>query len=51
MPIIIEYKNGTDDSFEYCGSDVFQIVYKGRMFSIRNTKLKQLLQKYNVKLD
>ena len=48
--IIIIFKDGTKDSFEYCGGSVFQITYKGKMFSVRNKELEQILLDYKVSL-
>jgi len=50
LAIIIIFKDGTKDSFEYCGGSVFQITYKGKMFSVRNKELEQILLSYKVSL-
>lgn len=50
MAIILVFKDGSQDTFEYCGASVFQISYKGNLFSIKNKELEQVLLKYNVVL-
>jgi|GEM_PF-6304898 len=50
MAIILISEDGSHDSFEYCGGSVFQISYKGNLFSIENKELEQILLKYNVTL-
>lgn len=48
--ILLIYNNGTKESLEYCGGSIFQITYKGRMFSIKNKELEQSLLNYDFKL-
>jgi hypothetical protein len=48
MAIVLISEDGSNDSFEYCGGSVFQISYKGNLFSIKNKELEQILLKYNV---
>ena len=50
LAIIIIFKDGTKDSFEYCGGSDFQITYKRKMFSVRNKELEQILLDYKVSL-
>lgn len=50
MAIILVSEDGSQDSFEYCGGSVFQISYKGNLFSIQNKELEIILLKYNVAL-
>jgi hypothetical protein len=50
MAILLISKNTTYDSIEYCGSSIFQISYKGHLFSVKNKGLEDILLKYNVKL-
>lgn len=50
MAIILISKDDSQDSFEYCGAGVFQISYRGDLFSIKNKELEQILLKYNVTL-
>ncbi|MGE5628384.1 MAG: hypothetical protein ACM3X7_09735 [Solirubrobacterales bacterium] len=51
MPIILNFKDGSKDTLEYCGGSVFQTECKGNLFSIKNKELEQTLLKYNVKVD
>jgi hypothetical protein len=46
ISIELTYNNGSKSYFEYCGGDIFQLSYKGRMFSIRNKNLENILLKY-----
>lgn len=48
VPIVLISKDGSQDSFQYCGAGVFQIWYKGDIFLIKNKELEQILLKYNV---
>lgn len=50
VAMVLISKDGSQDSFEYCGAGVFQIWYKGDIFSIKNKDLEQILLKYNVTL-
>ncbi|MDD7793218.1 hypothetical protein [Clostridium sp. 'White wine YQ'] len=50
MAIILNLRDGSHDSFEYCGGDIFQISNKGNLFSIKNKELEKILLKYNVTL-
>jgi hypothetical protein len=50
VAIILISKDGSQDSFQYCGAGVFQIWYKENIFSIKNKELEQILLKYNVTL-
>jgi hypothetical protein len=46
--IFIIYNDGSRESLEDCGGGVFQIDYKGRMFSIKNNIVEQNLLKDNL---
>lgn len=46
ISIEITYNNNSKRYFEYCGGDIFQLSYKGSMFSIRNKLLADILSKY-----
>ncbi|MDP4146906.1 MAG: hypothetical protein Q8936_20940 [Bacillota bacterium] len=50
LAIIIFFKDGSKESLEYCGASVFQIQYKGRIFSIKNKELEQILLEHEVSL-
>lgn len=50
MAIILVFKDGSKDSFEYCGGSIFQIWDKENSFLIKNKELEQVLLKYNVTL-
>ncbi|GKU25331.1 hypothetical protein [Clostridium folliculivorans] len=46
ISIEITYNNSSKRYFEYCGGDIFQLGYKGNLFSIRNKNLSEILSKY-----
>lgn len=50
VTMVLISKDGSQDSFQYCGAGVFQIWYKGDIFSIKNKELEQILLKYNITL-
>ncbi|WP_238881279.1 hypothetical protein [Clostridium sp. YIM B02551] len=50
MAILLIQNDGSHDSFEYCGGDIFQISHNGNLFSIKNKELEKILLKYNVTL-
>ncbi|MDP4147689.1 MAG: hypothetical protein Q8936_25020, partial [Bacillota bacterium] len=48
VAIGVVFKDGSKESFEYCGASVFQMEYKGRVFSIKNEELEQILLEHDV---
>ncbi|MEQ8154097.1 MAG: hypothetical protein ABRQ25_04265 [Clostridiaceae bacterium] len=50
MAIGIVFSDGNKEYFEYCGEGIFQMTYSGKIFSIYNKELENILLSYNVTL-